>query len=113
MLLISIGKISIVTLGPLTNVALAISLDSNFSRKVKRFYVMGSSPLRKGFNVALDPDSSAIFFKTPTVRTKLITSSVLVTKCAIPKVSRYKTLHNKNILFNLYIFFFRAGERTF
>lgn len=69
---------SITTLGPTTNVALAASLDPNFSRNVKRFYLMGSSPSRVGFNFALDPTSATILLRLITTKTKLLASSSAV-----------------------------------
>ncbi|XP_060847289.1 uncharacterized protein LOC132926884 [Rhopalosiphum padi] len=65
------GELSILVLGPTTNVALAISLDPNFVHKVKHFYVMGGSVNGYGninpgveFNFGSDPESNFIFFNS-------------------------------------------------
>ena len=42
------GEISIVTIGPLTNLALAIALDPDLHRKFKRVLVMGAAVHAKG-----------------------------------------------------------------
>ncbi|CAI6359337.1 unnamed protein product [Macrosiphum euphorbiae] len=65
------GELSIIVLGPTTNIALAISLDPTFVQKVKRFYVMGGSVSGYGnsrpgveFNFGLDAESNFIFFNS-------------------------------------------------
>lgn len=62
---------SIVVLGPTTNIALAISLDPTFVHKVKHFYVMGGSMTGYGnrgpgieFNFGADPESNFIFLNS-------------------------------------------------
>jgi inosine-uridine nucleoside N-ribohydrolase len=39
----SLGQITIVTLGPLTNIALAMKLNKNFERNVKNLVTMGGT----------------------------------------------------------------------
>ena len=58
------GEIEIVTLGPLTNVALAILQDREAMKGVKHIYTMGTSGFGPGnttpvacFNVYVDADS--------------------------------------------------------
>ncbi|CAH1732435.1 unnamed protein product [Aphis gossypii] len=65
------GELSILVLGPTTNIALAISLDPNFVHKIKHFYVMGGSVNGHGnispgveFNFGSDPESNFIFFNS-------------------------------------------------
>ncbi|XP_058797576.1 uncharacterized protein LOC131667858 [Phymastichus coffea] len=65
------GNVSILSLAPLTNIGLAISLDRNFTKHVKHFYVMGTSVAGVGnkrpnveFNIAADPESTAVFFNS-------------------------------------------------
>ncbi|XP_008187965.1 probable uridine nucleosidase 1 [Acyrthosiphon pisum] len=65
------GELSILILGPTTNVALAISLDPKFVYKVKRFYVIGGSVNGIGnrspgveFNFGADPESNFILFNS-------------------------------------------------
>lgn len=60
-------KLTILTLGPLTNIAQAIQLDPNFVGNVNKFYLMGGSISGGGnmgpnleFNFMLDPESNKI-----------------------------------------------------
>ncbi|KAL7306363.1 hypothetical protein TKK_0001787 [Trichogramma kaykai] len=62
------GVINVVTLGPLTNVALAISMDPNFVKNIKKFYTMGATlndfEPEPEFNFQLDPESDHIFLSS-------------------------------------------------
>ncbi|KAI9189026.1 Uridine nucleosidase 1 [Blastocladiella emersonii ATCC 22665] len=64
---------TIIAVGPLTNVALAIRLDPDFLSYIDRLYVMGGSLLAKGnasrtaeFNFACDPEAAQIVFTSST-----------------------------------------------
>lgn len=64
------GQITILALGPLTNIALATSIDCNFLSKVKRIIVMGGSLTAQGntnraaeFNFHYDPEAAHILFQ--------------------------------------------------
>lgn len=69
------SEVVIVALGPLTNLALASHLDSEFTTKVKEVFVMGGCIHSKGnhtvtaeFNFCVDPEAAHIFleeFKCP------------------------------------------------
>ena len=62
------GEITLVALGPLTNLALAISLDPDLPRKYRRLVVMGGAVRATGnmnspsteFNFYSDPEAAAI-----------------------------------------------------
>jgi purine nucleosidase len=61
--------IEIVTLGPLTNVALALSREPKLAQSVKRCVVMGGTPCCEGnvtpaaeFNIWVDPEAARIVF---------------------------------------------------
>lgn len=63
------GEISLLTLGPLTNVALAIRLDPTFLPNLKQLVMMGGSVDGRGnttpsaeFNIMVDPEAAAIVF---------------------------------------------------
>ncbi|XP_042273476.1 inosine-uridine preferring nucleoside hydrolase [Thunnus maccoyii] len=60
-------QVSLVALGPLTNLALALRLDPCFPQKLKDLYIMGGNMEGKGnvtlcaeFNFAMDPESAYI-----------------------------------------------------
>ncbi len=63
------GELTLVALGPLTNVALACRLDPDFPRKIKQFVFMGGTIAAKGntaphitaeFNIHCDPEAALI-----------------------------------------------------
>lgn len=63
-------------IGPLTNVALAMTLDSSFVNNIERLYVLGSSVRGRGnvapnveFNFAQDPQSNFIVLNGTDKRT--------------------------------------------
>jgi purine nucleosidase len=63
------GQLEILALGPLTNLALAITLEPNFPKMVKILTVMGGAITGVGnitahaeFNIAVDPDAAQIVF---------------------------------------------------
>ena len=64
------GKLLLVALGPLTNLALALKLDPTLPQRVARCVVMGGSVTAHGnitpaaeFNIAFDPESARIVFE--------------------------------------------------
>jgi purine nucleosidase len=65
------GEITLVTLGPLTNVALALQLDPSIATKVKRCVMMGGIGYGYGnmtpaaeFNIWVDPEAAKIVFES-------------------------------------------------
>lgn len=62
------GELTLVTLGPLTNIALAIRLDPDFLANIKRFVFMGGAANAVGntprmaaeFNIGADPEAAYI-----------------------------------------------------
>ena len=63
------GKLLLVALGPLTNLALALRLDPNLPQRVARCVVMGAAVSAHGnitpaaeFNIAFDPEAAHIVF---------------------------------------------------
>jgi purine nucleosidase len=65
------GKLLLVTLGPLTNLALALRLDPSLPSKIGRLLIMGGAVTGKGntnitaeFNVGFDPEAAVIVFES-------------------------------------------------
>ncbi|MFS8137689.1 MAG: nucleoside hydrolase [Thermomonas sp.] len=63
------GRLLLVALGPLTNVALALKLDPTLPQRIARFVVMGGAVSAHGnitpaaeFNIAFDPEAAHIVF---------------------------------------------------
>ena len=63
------GEIDLVTLGPLTNIALALSIEPEFDKWVRRCIIMGGTGVLPGnvtvaseFNLWADPESARIVF---------------------------------------------------
>ncbi len=65
------GKITMVEIAPMTNIALALRIDPTIARKVKRFYFMGGTNHYPGnttpaaeFNIWVDPDAAKIVMES-------------------------------------------------
>ena len=62
------GDVAIVAVGPLTNIARALSIDPTFADRVPRLVIMGGSSNEGNvgpyteFNIAVDPEAAAIVF---------------------------------------------------
>ncbi|XP_078079001.1 inosine-uridine preferring nucleoside hydrolase-like isoform X2 [Mustelus asterias] len=61
------GQVSLVAIGPLTNIALAFKMDPKFPSKLKHLYIMGGNTESRGnvtvcaeFNFAADPEAAYI-----------------------------------------------------
>ncbi|XP_020391794.1 inosine-uridine preferring nucleoside hydrolase-like [Rhincodon typus] len=61
------GKVTLVAIGPLTNVALAFKMDPTFPAKLRHLYIMGGNMESRGnvtmcseFNFATDPEAAYI-----------------------------------------------------
>lgn len=64
------GRLLLVTLGPLTNLALALRLDPDLPSRVGRLVVMGGAVTGQGntsvpaeFNIAFDPEAADVVFR--------------------------------------------------
>ncbi|XP_058808233.1 uncharacterized protein LOC131673887 [Phymastichus coffea] len=94
------GEVSVLTLGPLTNLALAITLDKDFAKAVKRFYVMGSlidegetpEQPQVEFNFSLDPEANAIALSAMRNASGLVVPWDVIHENAIAKEWRTEVL---------------------
>lgn len=65
------GELTLVALGPLTNLALAVRLDPAFPQRVKRLVIMGGAVTGHGntgkvpaeFNIGFDPEAAHVVFE--------------------------------------------------
>ncbi|KFN49365.1 nucleoside hydrolase [Arenimonas composti] len=64
------GRLVLVTLGPLTNVALALRLDPELPQRIARLVVMGGAVTGQGntsipaeFNIGFDPEAAEVVFR--------------------------------------------------
>src|SRR6185437_16441191 len=65
------GAVTLVCIGPLTNLALALKLDPSLPRRVERLVIMGGAVTGRGnyervpteFNIGFDPEAAAIVFR--------------------------------------------------
>lgn len=74
------GEVSLIALGPLTNLALAVSLDPTFPQKLKDLYIMGGNMEGKGnltptaeFNFSMDAESAYVVLEEYTCSTHIAT----------------------------------------
>jgi len=65
------GKLTLIALGPLTNLALALRLDPTLPQRMPRLVIMGGAVTGRGntsipaeFNIAFDPEAAHIVFST-------------------------------------------------
>lgn len=72
------GSLVVVPVGPLTNVALALSRDPGFADRVARVVLMGGAARSGGnrdpwaeANIASDPEAARIVFRAPMARTMI------------------------------------------
>ncbi|KAG7200322.1 hypothetical protein KM043_017784 [Ampulex compressa] len=84
------GKVSIVCLGPLTNIALAIMMYPNFIKNVNELFIMGGNSTAQGnttaqaeFNFYMDPESAHIVLNSKVNSIWLLPWETCL-KCQIP-----------------------------
>jgi len=90
------GEISIVAVGPLTNLALAMRMDPMFASKMKSLYVMGGNTEGVGnitiaaeFNFHCDPEAAFIVLKNTVVPTVIVAWELCYKHCEISWVSMH------------------------
>lgn len=93
-----VGELDIITLGPLTNIALASLLDVEFTQRIRRFYMMGGQVVyetgeekKAEFNFGMDPESDAVIFNSLIKNKVLIIPWDVVLKNEISKVGNFHT----------------------
>ncbi|XP_020592748.1 probable uridine nucleosidase 1 [Phalaenopsis equestris] len=101
------GEVSILALGPLTNLALAIKSDSSFPSKIKRIVVLGGAFLSAGnvnpaaeANIYGDPEAADILFTSGAEITVVginITTQVAFTDADLSELRYSKGKHAKLI----------------
>ncbi|XP_046467589.1 uncharacterized protein [Neodiprion pinetum] len=96
------GEVTILALGPLTNIALAIRIYPEFLEKLQQLIVMGGSTEGRGntqpgieFNFAADPAANFIVFNSSTSRPTTLISRETTRRAGVPTSFR-KSLSNSN-----------------
>lgn len=110
------GEITIVAIGPLTNVALLLRLYPEVEKDIKEIILMGGSPDRGNFgvyaefNIGYDPEAAKVVFNSSIPRTMVGTN--IGTKAVIkPEVSeKVKTLNNVGDMFYSLFKKYRGGS---
>lgn len=113
-------KLSVLCLGPLTNIAIAAALDPTFMNNVKRFYIMGGSVSGIGnvspgveFNFGADPESNLIVLNYTRDYTKqepsLLYPWETVLNSEILKVFQKRNSYSLLIALLITTLFLRAG----
>ena len=103
------NEITILCLGPQTNIAQAIQLDPSLPYKIKQIVMMGGaiqSPGNKSwvaeFNIFLDPEAAAIIFNTETPKTLIPLEICYQTPLFISDIEKMDSLSKlKPILISL------------
>ena len=96
------GEITLVAIGPLTNVALAIRRDPSLPGKVRRLYFMGGTNQFRGnvtpaaeFNIWVDPDAAKVVFHsgmpTTMVGWEICMRHALVMPAELAMISKLRT----------------------
>eukprot|EP00057_Strongylocentrotus_purpuratus_P006592 XP_011661066.1 PREDICTED: probable uridine nucleosidase 2 isoform X2 [Strongylocentrotus purpuratus] len=93
------GEITLVAIGPLTNVALAMKLDLQFTSKLKELVIMGGNILATGtrfpaseFNFTVDPTAAHIVVTGTQCPTTLVPLETCIS-CSI-STSWFESLHH-------------------
>lgn len=93
------GEVSIVAIGPLTNIAMAVVKDPGFVGRVKSLYVMGGSNNGRGnitaaaeFNFYVDPEAAQIVLDAGFADLQLVTWDPLTLQDATIDRARYNDL---------------------
>lgn len=87
------GEVSIVAIGPLTNIAAAVVLDRGFASRVKSLYIMGGSINGIGnitpaaeYNIYVDPEAAQIVMEAGFADLRLLTwDPVTLRDATIPR----------------------------
>ena len=103
------GEVTLVALGPLTNIALAIRRDPGLPRKVKRLFFMGGTNQFRGnvtpaaeFNIWADPDAAKVVFHSGMPMTmvgwEICMRHALVTPAELARIAELRTAEAKFFL---------------
>ncbi|MDQ7992698.1 MAG: nucleoside hydrolase [Propionicimonas sp.] len=93
------GEVSIVAIGPLTNIAMAVVKDPAFAARVKSLYVMGGSNNGRGnitaaaeFNFYVDPEAAQVVMDAGFADLRIVTWDPLTLRDATIDRARYNEL---------------------
>ncbi|MDO4911253.1 MAG: nucleoside hydrolase [Corynebacterium sp.] len=93
------GELSILAIGPLTNIALALAKDRNFPKLVKNLYIMGGSNNGRGnitpnaeYNFYVDPEAARMVFEAGFENIHVVTWDPITLRDATINREGYKAL---------------------
>jgi len=118
------GEITLLAIGPLTNVAVAIQKDKNIVKNIKRIVLMGGTAKFHGncspvaeYNFWVDPDAAKIVFNSGIDITMIgldVTHNIILTPNIIEVLKQLNTTISKYIvdITKFYVNFHWKQERT-
>ncbi|MGB4779639.1 nucleoside hydrolase [Microbacterium sp.] len=112
------GRLRIVAIGPLTNIALAVRMDPGFASRIERLTIMGGSLNGRGnitpaaeFNIYVDPEAAAIVLDAPFREIQVVSWDPLTLNHAVFDAERIERIAAVGT--TLSAFFVRANQTTF
>lgn len=94
------GRLELITLGPLTNIAIALSKHPDLPDYLHRILMMGGSATRGNctpsaeFNIFTDPEAAQIVFRCPVPKVMCgleVTEQAFLTKAELEKIGEHQT----------------------
>lgn len=112
------GELTIVAIGPLTNIALAVRLDPEFAANVRELVIMGGSINGRGnitpaaeYNIFVDPEAADIVVRAGFPRVRFVTWDPLTVRDTVFDEARISEIAALDT--GLSRFFVRANAATY
>lgn len=112
------GELTVVAIGPLTNIALAVRKEPRFASLVKELVIMGGSINGRGnitpaaeYNIYVDPEAADIVMRAGFARTTIVSWDPLTLRDAVFTAEHVERIRELDT--TLSRFFVRANQATF